>query len=269
MTEKLAGICEKHGPFILREGCPGCLGKEVDQHHPKFSDISFGNLAIAKTVELPQSTTITVRVKPEVDAAVLGLYAEALKLEEYAESREITTSADLKPATDDLSLIAKLKKALGEKRTEYLAPLQDNLKAVGTAFDTLLEPILAADKINRDKMLGFAQEEARKKSEEEEINRLRMEAAQKEAELNGGEITESVNLVEVRPEAPERVRTDLGMAGMTDHWKYEVFDFALLDDAYKVEDNAMLNSIALKHHDNKKISGVRFFNKPFITVRAK
>ncbi|MBA7684472.1 hypothetical protein ES703_92868 [subsurface metagenome] len=84
-----------------------------------------------------------------------------------------------------------------------------------------------------------------------------------------GELTESVNLVEVAPEAPKSVSTDMGTSGMTDSWKYEVFDFALLPDEYKVPDTAMLNSIAKKHHDQKQVPGVRFFNEPFITVRAR
>ena len=217
----------------------------------------------------PMPTTITVRVRPEVDVSVLDLFEEARRLKEYAESRVITTANDLKPATDDLTIISRLKKALNEKRVEYLSPLQDNLKIVRDVFDGLLKPILAADKITRDKMLAFTQEEARKKREEEGINRLRMEAAQKEAALNGGEITESVGLVDVRPETPETVRTDMGMTGMTDHWKYEVFDFTLLPDEYKIPDTAMLNAIAKKHHDNKQIAGVRFYNEPYIAVRAK
>ena len=83
-----------------------------------------------------------------------------------------------------------------------------------------------------------------------------------------GEITESVNLVPVN-EAPKRVSTNMGTASMRDNWKYEVTDFALLPDAYKVPDTTMLTSVAQKHHDQKPIPGVRFYNEPGLSVRAR
>ena len=212
--------------------------------------------------------TAIVRVKPEQDVLVRAFYDQALGLKEYAEQRVITTVADLKPATDDLSIIAKVKKGLNEKRAEYLKPLEEHKQAIRDAFDTLLEPILQADKITCDKILAFQQEQKRIRREQEEINRMRMEAAQKELALKG-EQTEPVELVEVVLPPPKKVSTDMGTTGMVDHWKYEVFDFALLPNEYKLLDTAMLNAIAKKHHDTKQIPGVRFYNEPYIATRTR
>ena len=83
------------------------------------------------------------------------------------------------------------------------------------------------------------------------------------------ELSESVNLVEVTPEAPKRVSTGMGSSGMRANWKYEIVDFALLSDAYKVEASSLLNAHAKAYHDQKPIAGVRFFNEPILAVNTR
>lgn len=210
-----------------------------------------------------EQTTALVK-SPRDDTEVMAFYTEALGLQEYAEARVITTTEDLKPATDDLIIIAKVKKGMEGKRKGYVVPLQDQVKEFNNAFKILMAPIEEADRITQEKILAYGKEQNRKRAEQEEVNRLRMEAARKEAALNGGEISESVGLVEVVPEAPRRVSTEMGTVGQRDSWKYEVIDFTLLPDEYKVPDTAMLNTIAKKHHDQKQIPGVRFYNEPIL-----
>ena len=50
-------------------------------------------------------------VSPTENQSVVALYNEAQKLLGYANSRVIVNAEDTKAATNDLSLIAKLKKA--------------------------------------------------------------------------------------------------------------------------------------------------------------
>ena len=64
-------------------------------------------------------THVVIRVKPEDDPSVVALTGEALKLRDYAVARVIATDADLPGATNDLALMASLKKALTEKKAEY------------------------------------------------------------------------------------------------------------------------------------------------------
>lgn len=212
--------------------------------------------------------TALVKVRPQADEAVIALHEQSLKLEQYAVALVITNDDDVKGATNDLSIISGLKKAIEEKRKEYTQPINEHLKAVNEAFKAFTEPLLAADKITRGKVLEYRQEQERIRREQEEINRKRLEAAEQEMRLKG-EITESVDLVEVAPEASKKVSTELGSSGQRDNWTYEVFDFALLPDEYKVVDTSMLNAVAKKHHDQKQVPGVRFINKPIITVRAR
>ena len=59
-----------------------------------------------------------IKNNPREDLAIMALYDEANKLLEYANNRVIATLDDTKAATNDLSLIAKLKKAMEAKRGE-------------------------------------------------------------------------------------------------------------------------------------------------------
>ncbi len=210
--------------------------------------------------------TKALALRPGEDMVVRGYFEEAQKLLKYAEERVITSYEDMKPANNDLSVISKIKKAMTNKRREYLAPLKIQADEIRDTYDYLMEPILEADRANRDKMLLFNKEQERIRLEQENINRQKMELAEAEMELNG-ELSQSVDLVKVTPEV-KRVSTDMGTSGMTDHWKYEVVDVDLLPRVYMIPDHLLLAATAKKCHDQKAIDGVRFYNEPFVTVRA-
>ena len=211
-----------------------------------------------------ETTALTNR--PGADAEAVNKYNEALKLRGYAEKRIILTLEDAKVATDDLSIISRLKKAMEEKRKEYLKPLQEQTKAINDVYKILMEPIEAADRVTREKILSFQAEQGRIRREQEEINRLRIEAAQKEMELKG-EITESVNLVEVLPEAPKRVSTDMGTVGQRMIRKWEVIDAAQVPEEYKVLDSAKITKVVKAGIPS--IPGIRIYEEPILTVNAK
>jgi len=218
--------------------------------------------------ETKEQTTSLVKVKPEADTEIMVFYNQALELRDYAEARIIATSDDLKPANDDLSIIRRVRKAMEARRKEYLSPFQDHVKETNEAYKTLMEPIEQADKITADKMLAFDREQKRIRQEQEEINRMRLEAAQKEMELKG-EITESVGLIEVSREAPKRVSTDMGTSGQRDNWKWEVIDFALVPDEYKMINPAVLTPAAKSYKGTRAIPGVRIYNEPIIQMKTR
>jgi len=265
------GTC-KHGIFNLFEGCPKCI--EEIEPAPFIAE------AIRKAVDpnawrtgeeeirTEEPETTLVLVKPEANAEIMGFYSQALRLRDFAEARVILTNDDLKPANDDLIIIRKVKKAMEERRKEYLKPFQEHVKETNEDYKTLMEPIEEADKITAGKMLIFAAEQKRKIREVEAIEAEKLALARREAELNGGEITIDLTPIE-KPEAvPERVRGDMGSSGQRDNWHYEIIDMALLPREYMVPDTAMLNAIAKKHHDTKKVDGVRFYNEPIIAYRS-
>ncbi len=275
------GHC-KHGEFILTEGCALCMVeryKSTGDVPPSVGSTTAlpiltgldpnawrGGEEEIRTDETETTYTVAVRVKPETDVMVQSWYNEALGLQKYAAARIIKTVEDLKPATDDLSIIAKLKKAMEEKRKEYIKPLQDHVKSVNDAFKTLMAPIEAADSVTREKILAFQLKQKLIREEQERINALRMEAAKKEMELKG-ELTESVNLIEVIPEVAKKTITDMGSTGMKDHWTFEVVDFALLPDEYKMPDAVKIGKVV--RAGLHTIPGVKIENKPILAVNTR
>ena len=241
----------KHGEFDVEKGCPQCVAARQQK------GVAPG---------LASESAITLR--PGEDIEVRDYYADAVRLLDSAHCKVIATAEDLKAATTGLSNIARLKKLMDGKRKEYLAPLKAQTEAIRETYNLLMTPILEADKITRDKMLAYNAEQARIRQAQEEINRKRLEAAEAEIKLKG-ELSKVVNLVPVAPEAPTAIKTNVGTAGQRDNWKYEVTDFSALPDEYKLADTAMLNSIAKRSHDQKQVPGVRFYNEPIISVRAR
>lgn len=210
--------------------------------------------------------TAVVKVKPQTDEAVIALQEQSLKLEQYATALVIGTDDDVKSATNDLSIISGLKKAIEEKRKEYTQPINDHLKAVNEAFKSFAEPLNNADKITRQKVLDYRAEQERKRQEQEEINRLRLEAAQKEMELKG-ELTESVDLVETQPEQPNHYRSEAGTLGKATIWKFEVVDFALVPDEYKLPDATKIGKVV--RAGLRSIPGIRIYSEDTLKITPK
>lgn len=302
------GTCEKHGEFILAEGCPQCLAErragpggpgantygakpkpksefvsvpeeevtdgltEEEQSYEAAKADQVSETLFSRT-EFPQPETTGEISMPLValeakcvDSDIKTFYLEAVKLQEFAIERVIATAEDLKPATDDLSIIAKVKKALEEKWKGFVRPLQDHVKEINDAFKALMLPIGEADRITRDKILGFNKEQERIRQEQEEINRKRQEAAEAEMRLKG-ELSESVNLVEVAEEAPKRVSTEMGTTGQRMIKKWELVDMAQVPEEYKILDSARVTKVVKAGIPS--IPGIRIYEEPIITVKAR
>jgi len=207
-------------------------------------------------------------VKPGADTGVMAFYNQAVSLRDYARVRVITCNDDLKPANDDLIIIRKVKKAMEEKRKQYLKPFQDHVKETNEAYKSLMEPIEEADKLTANKMLAFDVEQKRKIREAEAIESEKMELARREAELKGGEITVDLTPVQ-KPEAvPEHVRTDMGMTGQRDSWKWEVTDIGQVPREYLMVNAGMLTPIVKASKGKLTIPGIRIYNEPIIAYRS-
>lgn len=209
--------------------------------------------------------TAIIHVRPDADPRVTALYQEGVRLQQYAEARIIESDQDIKDATDDLSIIAKLKKAIEEKRKEYVVPIGDYLKAVNETFKQFTEPLNQADAITRRKVLDYRAEQERIRLEQEKINRLREEAARAEMQLKG-ELTEPVGLLKVQDEAPARYRTDSGTLGTGKVWKFEVVDFSLLPNDYKVADIVKIRKVVIA---GATIPGVRAWQEESLRVTTR
>ena len=215
---------------------------------------------------MENQTQTLIKVNPQADLEVMNFYTEAQKLLEYANTRVIASAEDTKSATNDLSLIAKLKKSMEAKRKDYLFPFQEHVKEVNEAYKILMLPVEQADKVTREKMSVYMREQARKQAEQEEINRLRMEAARKEAALNNGEIKEPVNLVEVI-EISKKVNTDIGSLGTMKIKKWEVVNIKEVPVEYLRVDEVAIGKLV--RAGIKNINGIRIWEEEVLKVNSK
>ena len=268
MKDTNKGTCQKHGEFILKDGCALCMAErrkeipEIGQHE----DLD-GRFLDAPSEIRPAFET-AVALRPGADVEVMRWHDEALKALAYANDRKVTNAKEHALASDDLSLISKIKKAMEAKRKELLDPLKAQSDAIRETYTFLMGPVIEADQITRGKMTGYLTEQARIKAEQERINQQRIDAAEAEMKLKG-ELTESVNLIPVQPDAPKSVKTALGSSGLTDHWTYEIIDITLIPREYMLPDTVLLGNTAKKYQDKKPIPGVRFYNEPYIVSRPR
>jgi hypothetical protein len=211
-------------------------------------------------------TTAIINIAPSQVENYLQLQRQIEKLLIYAEGRSILNDEHVKIATEDLSVISKLGKAIESMRKEYVSPIKDHLKSVNSQFDILTDPLDKADKTTRNKILAYRVEQERKRKEIEEINRMREEAARKEAALNEGVITESAAPVPVPEAQPKTVHTDMGNLGTQKVWKFEVEDFEKLPNEYKVADLVKIGKVV---RAGVNIPGVKAWQEESLRVNTK
>ncbi len=215
-------------------------------------------------------TTAIIQIAPSLDLKVQGLVDEIQKILTFAELRVITTDDDLPPATNDLTVMANLTKAINGKKKEYCDPIKGYLKSVQETFELISKPLAEADQITRGKIMAYRQAQETKRIEIERINRLRMEAAEAEAKLNGdGVITQSVNLIPEAPAPIKKVTTEAGSLGTMKVTKWEVENFALLSDEYKIVDGAKVGAVVRASKGTITISGIRIWIEETLSVRAR
>ena len=213
----------------------------------------------------PNESTALVQIAPHNEEAVILLLTEVQAVAAKADKFEVKGLDDVKMVTNDLSIIGSLKKKVSDKRKEYTQPLAEYMEGIRAAFKLLEDPLTHADVVLRGKVTSYTIEQNRKRDEAIAIAREKQAIADREAALNGEE-AKPVETSPIPAPAPEQTTAELGTSNMMDVWKYEVVDFALLPDEYKVADTALLNSTAKKHHDSKPIPGVRFYNEPTLRV---
>jgi hypothetical protein len=120
-TERLSGICEK------------CIDRSTDeleeglaQEGLKLADpTDEANIIIQPEVVVREQITAVINIAPRYDEVIRLLVEQGNDLLRVAEERVIKDHEDLKPATDDLSIMAKIKKEMLEKKKEEGIPVAD------------------------------------------------------------------------------------------------------------------------------------------------
>ena len=208
--------------------------------------------------------TALIREDPRQNVEIMPLYQEAQRLLDYANSRIIASDEDTKAATNDLSIISQLKKSMEAKRQSYLLPFHEHVKQVNEIYKTLMLPVETADTVTRKKILAYRADVQRKVAEIEAINRMRQEAAEREAKLNGtGEITESIVVIEAPALAPKTVRADIGAIGTSKIWKFEVDDLSKVPAEYLIPDMVKIGKVV---RAGVKIPGIKSWQEDSLRV---
>lgn len=225
--------------------------------------------AIEKKWEEEAESELTEQGEGEAstEVQIVNWRDESLKLLDYAKQRTIAGQDDMKLASDDLTIISRLKKAMEERRKELLLPHQNEIKIINDMFKDLMEPVNQADTITREKMTSFNREQSRIRQEQEEINRMRLEAAQKEASLNNGELSESVQLIDVSPEVSTKVSSDLGTTGTVKVRKWEIVNFSAIPDEYKLIDAGKVTKLVKAGIGS--IPGIRIYEDEILRVNTR
>ena len=209
--------------------------------------------------------TVLIKVEPMKDPAVFALLEEAAKLQQYAELVIIEGAEDIKSATNDLTIIQQLKKRIVEKQKEYLEPINEHIDNVKHAFRLLLDPLTIADDVTRKKILAYREERRKKQEAEAEAFRLHQQAAELEAQARGEAPPEPGPFIPAIVQ-PGMYRSDIGNLGTTKVWKFEVADFDLLPNDYKLPDMVKIRKVITA---GASIPGVKAWQEESLRVNSK
>jgi len=216
------------------------------------------------------TTEVTIKIQPQGDEAIIGLQREIGSIYSHATGFVVANPQDVKRAVEDLSLIANLRKALEGKRKEYTEPLNTHLKEINATFKTFSDPLDAANKILRDKVGAYNQEQQRLKDEAEKADALRKQAAEIEAKLTQetGEIFSENKPSVVIPEAQvvNKAYTEVGNMGTRKVRKWREIDFAKIPDAYKEVNVAKISKVVKA--GIPEIPGIEIYEEDTLVISA-
>lgn len=277
--------------FTVPDGCPKCLGADSGEKvtlkikvtappgapEGEEEKVAGEIVKLAETIAEIQGapkpvverleTTALVQIYPHGERDVVDLLNEAQAIAERAEAFTVTSEADVKAATNDLSIIAGVKKKIEGKKKEYLEPLETHKKSITAAFALLLDPITSADKSLRSKTNTYLTEQRERAAEAEKIAREEQDLARRKAELNGTPAPEPEKIPTTFIQ--QTYRAELGMSGQMDVWKWEPVNKALIPAEYWKLDDAKITAEVKASKGSKVIAGIRVFNEPTLRVEAR
>ena len=175
--------------------------------------------------EVQKGTAALIRIAPGKDVSIQRYFDEVATMQSHAKALTVADAESDKKATEDLSIIRKLKKEIEVAQKEWLAPLREYEKTIKQAFAVLLDPLAVVDKAYSDKILAYRQEQVRIAAETERIRQMEREAAEAKLRLakEQGEAPESAMILDEPEELPEvtkKLQTELGTSSTTKNWKW-------------------------------------------------
>lgn len=182
-------------------------------------------------------------IRVGMDAAVLRLNEEAMRVLNYARQQKIASEDDAKRVADDLITCAALRKQVKEKQAEYLKPIKAHVDDIMARFKLILGPLDEAEDIFRQLVKGWQDACAEKLKAQRELEWLQNQVKAKEAEIQGkpAPVIPPSDLA-LQPDH-HRIRATAGDIGTMEVKKWRVTDFAKIPDRFKLLDTVAINRL--------------------------
>ena len=217
------------------------------------------------------SSTI-VKVNPQAEEAYLTLTSEATRLRDNALDLAVFSPASVALASADLALLSVLKRSIEANRKEYVDPLNGWVKSINDVFRPLTDLVAEADRIVRTKVGDYNKEQDRIRVEAERIEALRREAEEAAAKLAleaGLPPPPPTEPVAPLPQSQELRSVDTAVGSMNTRkvWKWELVNFVLVADKFKVLNEVLVGKMV--RAGERDIPGVRIYSEDEIAITPK
>lgn len=227
----------------------------------------------------------TELVLPINDPAVVDYRARAVAIRDEARALAVESPETKARAVDFLGRLARLKRDAEAHRVDLVKPLNDHVRKVNGLFTEVLGPVDEADRLVRQKMLTFDQEERRRAAEaaaRAEREQLEAEALLKEAEraeaAGRAGVAESLLTTAVAREEtakvaatqavapPKTVAAGAGVVTVRQFWTFKAIDLGQVPREYLELNEARVRKAILA--GVREIPGLKVFQTESLSVRA-
>jgi len=233
---------------------------------------------------------VKVNISPATDPKYDMLKDQIVGLTKSIAMLPVETEEDVGKVNTEVNIGRKLSSQIESLRKEYKNPLIQYGRQIDQAFKELSDPIAAAEKVAKDKVLAFhkVQAEAAERIRQENLRKIREQAEmqrlideenerlrqEQTVDQETGEVT-GPELMGPEPEpelvAPvsvlEKVASDHGSSTVKMVGKWKVADFAKVPDTYKIINEKMINNMV--RDGCREIPGVEIWEEPDVSFRAK
>ncbi len=225
---------------------------------------------ITHVVTLPELTDVRQR------AQLVRREAEALAVDSEASQAQAVTL---------LTKIASAQKDAEAKRAALVKPLNDHVKGINDLFRQVMAPVVEADRLLRQKLLAYRNDQARKAKEAADLaarqkavaDQIRLEA---EAAKRRGDERQTAVLLnaavdqydaakQIRAAAappPATAKTDVGAVTVRKRWTFEVVNLADVPRDYLRLDEQKVTAVI--RAGVREIPGLRVFEVEEAAVRV-
>lgn len=191
----------------------------------------------------------------------IGLVKQAELIKEEAAVMQVVDLPTKQVAVDFLGKIANVKKGIEAQRKVFSDPLYQRFKEINDMFARILDPVKAADKDLRNKVMVWQSEEARRQKQAEEI-------AMAEARARAEQDNEVIPVVEpVGNGIAKTMRAVSGTATIREVWKYRVVDADAVPKEYLMLDHQKIGKVVAAGIRN--IPGIEIYPASTMSVRGK